>query len=147
MLQDGAAWFLVADGRRARLLIEPRRGAQLTEHWSTEISEDELYDPQDRRPRDSNRIGYGKHTVGNDRNLHEAEEEKFLKRVADMIGDADKQNQFDHLIIAAPPRALGLLRNFLPANAQDRLCATTPKDLVDEDVPRLRERLVDLLRQ
>jgi len=148
MLENGIAWMLVADGRRARVLVERRRGAALEERndLAMEISEDELYDPQDRRARDSNRIGFGKHTVGNDRNLHEAEEEKFLKRVADKVAEADKQRQFDHLIIAAPPRALGMLRGMLPANAQDKICATTPKDLVDEAAPKLRERLQELLR-
>ncbi len=29
MLQNGPAWFLLADGRRARVLIEERRGAAL----------------------------------------------------------------------------------------------------------------------
>ncbi|MBC7767560.1 MAG: host attachment protein [Phycisphaerales bacterium] len=148
MLENGTAWMLVADGRRARVLVEQSRGATLEERadLTMEISEDELYEPQDGRPRDSNRFGHGSHTVGNGRNLHEAEEEKFLKRVADRIGEADKRNQFEHLVIAAPPRALGLLRNLLPTSTQSRICATTPKDLLDEAAPKLRERLKDLLR-
>jgi hypothetical protein len=31
MLQAGEAWFLLADGRRARLLVERARGAALEE--------------------------------------------------------------------------------------------------------------------
>jgi protein required for attachment to host cells len=149
MLENGTAWMLVADGRRARVLVEQRRGAQLEEpsDWAMEISEDELYDPQDRPPRSHDRVGQGRHAVDKGRNLHEAEEEKFLKRVAERLGEAQKQNQFTHLIIAAPPRALGLLRAMLPANAQDRVCATTAKDLLGEDAPKLRERLQDMLRQ
>jgi len=148
MLENGTAWMLVADGRRARVLVEQRRGAPLEERadLAMEISEDELYDPQDRPPRNSNRVGQGRHAVDKGRNLHEAEEEKFLKRVAERVGEADKSNQFEHLIIAAPPRALGMLRSMLPANTQGRICATTPKDLVDEETPRLRERLQELLR-
>ena len=56
MLQNGPAWFLVADGRRARLLTEARRGAALEEAWSIEISPDEMYDPQDRPPRGFDRV-------------------------------------------------------------------------------------------
>lgn len=149
MLENGTAWMLVADGRRARVLVEHRRGAQLEEpsDWAMEIGEDELYDPQDRPPRSYDRVGQGRHAIDKGRNLHEIEEEKFLKRVADRLGEAQKRNQFDHLIIAAPPRALGLLRSMLPANTQDRICATTAKDLLGEDAPKLRERLTDLLRQ
>lgn len=148
MLQNGTAWMLVADGRRARVLVEPRRGAALEEpaDWAMEINEDDLYDPQDRPPRSFDRAGAGRHAMDKGRSLHEAEEEKFLKRVAERLGEADRHRQFEHLVIAAPPRALGLLRNLLPASTQDRICATTPKDLLGEDAPKLRERLQELLR-
>lgn len=148
MLENGTAWMLVADGRRARVLIEERRGASLEERadLAMEISADELYDIQDRPPRSFDRVGAGRHAMDKGRSLHEAEEEKFLKRVAQRVGEADKQNQFDHLVIAAPPRALGLLRSLLPASTQSRICATTPKDLLDEPAQKLRERLQDLLR-
>jgi protein required for attachment to host cells len=49
-------------------------------------------------------------------------------------------------VVAAPPRALGLLRSLLSDAAQARVRAETPKDLLDEDAPKLRERLTDLLR-
>jgi protein required for attachment to host cells len=147
MLQNGPAWFLVADGRRARLLTERRRGAALEEAWTIEIGPDDLYDPSDRPPRSFDRVGAGRHAMDKGRDLHEAEEEKFLKRVADRVGEGEKRKEFAHLVIAAPPRALGLLRNLLPAAAQSRIRAETPKDLLDEDTPKLRERLQDLLRQ
>jgi len=146
MLQNGPAWFLVADGRRARLLTEARRGAALEEAWAIEIGPDDLYDPKDRPPRSFDRAGAGRHAMDKGRDLHEAEEEKFLKRVAERVGDGEKHKRFDHLVIAAPPRALGVLRALLPAGAQSRIRAETPKDLVDEDAPKLRERLHELLR-
>lgn len=146
MLQDGSAWFLVADGRRARVFVEPRRGASLQGGWRMEIGRGDLYDIQDRPPRKFDRVGAGRHAMDKGRNLHEAEEEKFLKRVADRIGDAEKMKQFEHLVIAAPPRALGLLRTLLPRAAQGRIRAATPKDVLDEDAPKLRKRLTDLLR-
>ncbi|UPT63684.1 MAG: host attachment protein [Hyphomonadaceae bacterium JAD_PAG50586_4] len=104
MLQNGTAWMLVADGRRARVLVEQRRGATLEENWSMEIGEEDLYDPQDRPPRSFDSVGPGRHGMER-RDLHEAEEENFLKRVADRIGEAEKQKAFDHLVIAAPARA------------------------------------------
>ncbi len=148
MLQNGPAWFLLADGRRARVWIEERRGAalQAVNGWDMEIEDNDLYEPQDRRPRDSNRIGFGKHTVG-DRNLRDAEEENFLRRLAERVGEAEKQGQFEHLVIAAPPRALGTLRELLPSAVRSRVRAETPKDILDEDHPKLRERLTELLRQ
>ncbi|MGE0532219.1 MAG: host attachment protein [Hyphomonadaceae bacterium] len=148
MLQDGTAWMLVADGRRARVLVEQRRGATLEEpaEWVMEISQEDLYDPQDRPPRSFDRVGQGRHAMDGGRSLHEAEEEKFLKRVADRLGEAEKHRAFDHLVIAAPPRALGLLRNLLPPGAKARIRADLSKDLVDEPATKLRERLTELLR-
>lgn len=147
MLQNGRAWFLVADGRRARLLKEERRGATLTEPWSMEIGEEDTYDPQDRPPRSFDRVGAGRHAMDKGRSLHEQEEENFLKRVAQRITDAEKHGEFDHLVIAAPPRALGLLREKLAGAVQARVRGETPKDLLDETAPQLRERLAELLRQ
>ena len=148
MLQDGIAWMLVADGRRARVLVEQRRGASLEEpsDWAMEIGEEDLYDPQDRPPRSFDRVGAGRHAMDGGRSLHEAEEEKFLKRVADRLGEAERHKQFDHLVIAAPPRALGLLRNMLSAGVKARIRADLSKDLLDEPAPKLRERLIELLR-
>lgn len=146
MLQLGTAWFLVADGRRAKVLIEPRRGADLQQSWAMEIGEADLYDVQDRPPRSFDSVGAGRHALDGGRNLHEAEEEKFLKRVADRVTEAERRNDFDHLVVAAPPRALGLLRSLLSEAAQARVRAETPKDLLDEDAPQLRERLTELLR-
>jgi protein required for attachment to host cells len=148
MLENGRAWFLVADGRRARVFIEERRGAalQTPDGWDLEIEDEDMYEPQDRRPRNSNSVGAGKHAVGNDQSLHEAEEENFLKRLASRLSEAEKRKQFDHLVIAAPPRALGTLRGLLPNAVRSRVRAETPKDIIDEDEPKLRERLRELLR-
>ncbi|MGE3928856.1 MAG: host attachment protein [Hyphomonadaceae bacterium] len=148
MLVDGETWFLLADGRRARLYVQPRRGAtlQAPDDWKLEISDEETYDIQDRPPRSFDRVGAGRHAMDGGRNLHEQEEVKFLKRVADRIVEAEKQKAFRHLVVAAPPRALGILRESLPASVQAYVRAEAPKDLIDESAEQLRTRLEELLR-
>lgn len=148
MLENGVTWFLLADGRRAKLFVEPRRGADLQarQDWTLEISEDELYDPQDRPPRSFDRAGAGRHAMDKGRSLHEQEEENFLKRLAERVSAAAKQQNFDHLVLAAPPRALGALRRQLPDSVRARIRAETDKDILDEDSTRLRQRLEELLR-
>jgi protein required for attachment to host cells len=49
-------------------------------------------------------------------------------------------------VIAAPPRALGILRDLLPSGARSRIRAETRKNLLDESPLKLRERLTELLR-
>ncbi|MDX2276054.1 MAG: host attachment protein [Hyphomonadaceae bacterium] len=148
MLDAGEAWFLLADGRRARLLVERVRGAALEERadWTVEIGPEDLYDPQDRPPRSYDSVGAGRHAMDGGRSLHEAEEEKFLARIAARIDEAAKHDQLEHLFVAAPPRALGILRDRLGKPAQARLRASAAKDLLDEDVQKLRKRLTDLMR-
>ena len=146
MLQGGRTWFLLADGRRARLLTEERRGAELQTAWSMEIGPEDMYDPQDRPPRSFDRVGPGRHAMDKGRSLHEQEEEKFLRRVADRIGAGEKQAAFEHLVVAAAPRALGLLRANFGQSVHARLRATAAKDVLDENEAALRERLRELLR-
>lgn len=148
MLEPGPTWFLTADGRRARIWIEPRRGAALEApaELAMEIAESELYAPQDRPPRSFDRKGEGRHAMDGGRDLHEEEEEKFLARVAAHLAEAEKRGAFAHLAIAAPPRALGRLRNALTPAVRARLRAEAPKDLLDESAQDLRTRLTDMLR-
>jgi protein required for attachment to host cells len=148
MLSNGTVWLLLADGRRARVLVEERRGAALSEPtaWVMQISEEDLYDPQDRPPRSFESVGAARHGMDGGRNLHEKEEENFLKRVAARVTEAEKQGGFAHLVVAAPPRALGLLRAQFPPAVKARVRNELDKDLLDEDTPRLRERLRELLR-
>jgi protein required for attachment to host cells len=145
MLETGRLWFLVADGRRARILVEERRGATLAEPETLrfEIGPGDLYQPQDRAPRAHESVGSARHAMDGGRNLHEAEEEKFLRRVAaSMAGSGD----FAHLAIAAPPRALGILRTALPEAVRARVRGEAALDIVSETAAQLRERLRELLR-
>lgn len=148
MLQDGTVWFLVADGRRARVLVQLRRGGPLDGPggWQMEIEKIDLYESQDRPPRLHDRMGDNRHAMTKGPSLHEQEELNFLRRVADRVGQSEKEGAFDHLVITAPPRALGELRQLLPHAVQARIRAEAHKDVVDENPDRLRERLQELLR-
>lgn len=148
MLESGSVWFLIADGRRARVLVERGRGADLEElpEWAVTIGAEDLYEPQDRPPRSFDRVGAGRHAMDKGRSLHEQEEEKFLKRLADRVGEAEKDGVLEHVVIAAPPRALGILRSQFSDGVRARIRSEVAKDLLDEDAPALRDRLRDLLR-
>lgn len=147
MLQQGKVWFLIADGRRARVLVEAKRGATLEEpaEWVLSISDEDRYAPQDRPARAFDSMGSSRHAMDGGRNLHEQEEVNFLTRLSARISDAEKNGAFEHLVIAAPPRALGLLRSLISDSARARVRADLAKDVLAEDAPRLRERLHEVL--
>lgn len=148
MIEDGVTWFLLADGRRARVLVELRRGAALQESadWIMKIGPAELHEPRDRAPRSFDRIGPARHAMDKGANPHEQEEASFLDRVAARVGEAEKHNAFAHLVIAAPPRALGLLREALSSPVRARVRAEAALDILDETPEALRARLTELLR-
>ena len=141
MLNGGVTWVLLADGRRARVLAEEKRGGAVAERAAWEISEDELYDPQDRPPRSFESTGAHRHAMDGGVDLHEEEEKKFLKRVAGEVEAAAQARAFEHLVIAAPPRALGVLRTMLPDAVRRKIQIETPKDLVSESEEAVRARL------
>lgn len=67
------------------------------------------------------------------------EEFRFLGRVAQFI-DSQAQ-QFDELVIAAAPKALGLLRKQLPGKVQDKVRAEINKEFTNLPLGDLRKRL------
>lgn len=146
MLEPGILWFVLADGRRARVLVESKRGDPLRQELAMELGPEDSYDVQDRPPRSFDRVGQGRHAMDKGRSLHEQEEEKFLKRLADRLNEGAKRKQYAHLALAAPPRALGSLRALLSDAARAAVRADASKDVLSEDDASLRARLTEMLR-
>jgi len=148
MLETGKLWFVVADGRRARVWVQTARGDELEERadLAMHLGPEDSYEPQDRPARAHDSIGPGRHAMDKGASLHEREEENFLSRLADRINDAATRKLFAHLAIAAPPRALGLLRPLLSDAASSALRADLDKDVLDEGDEALRAHLMEMLR-
>lgn len=148
MLQQGEVWFLIVDGRQARVLAEVRRGAELRElsDWTMSLSDEDALEAQDRPPRTFDRVGPGRHAVGDDRDLRQEEEDRFAKRVVERLEAASQAGAFAHLVVAAPPRALGVFRGLLSSALQAKLRADIAKDLLKEDAAALKPRLEAALR-
>jgi protein required for attachment to host cells len=60
---------------------------------------------------------------------HELEEQRFTESLAGDVNRAALAKQFDRLILAAPPRTLGILRKSLSSHATERVIAELDKDL------------------
>lgn len=148
MLQNGEAWFLVADGRKAHMWSQMRRGAPLERVTDGEMdfSEEDALEAQDRPVRVHESVGPMRHGSGDDRDLRQEEEDRFLARVMRRLDSVAQAGGFAHLVIAAPPRALGVLRGLLTPALQQRLRAEIPKDVVKETRPDLQERFAEALR-
>jgi len=70
------------------------------------------------------------HGVDGERSTHEHELTQFAKNVAQRI-DTDRTNhEFDRLVLVAPPKMLGLLRQSLTKPSHAMLAAEIPKDIL-----------------
>ena len=138
----GTTWIVVADGDQARIFEERQRAGEVREveaHRMGRVGGD--------YPRAAahgatvhDRAGYGQHGAG-ERVPHQEAEDRFLERVAESLVEPLRHNTFESLVIMAPPRALGVLRQALPKAAQARLVGTDPHECIRETAEDIRGRL------
>lgn len=72
------------------------------------------------------------------------ENELFAKEVAQCLYNARVNNSMEKLIIVAPPKFLGLLREKLDAPTQKRVLHTLSKDLSKASLNDIQEAVSDL---
>ena len=72
------------------------------------------------------------HSTGGEHSPRKVEAERFARRIVEALDEARRQQQYDRLIVMAPPAFLGLLRKEMPAAVHALLSAEIAKDLVHE---------------
>ena len=133
---------VVADGGGARAFEEPRRHGPLRERVDWRM----FPNPADRQlaythgGTASERMGSGRHNVL-DAPPTEAAETHFLREVAERLNRVAAADGFAHLVLIAPPKALGVLRKHLAPAALRRFELTDDHDRRAEDAETLRRSL------
>jgi len=74
--------------------------------------------------------------------FHQIEEDRFAAETADLLKQRALRNEFESLIIVAPPRTLGELRKHYHKTVSDRLAGEIDKDLTGHTVPQIEEALL-----
>ena len=126
-------WIVVADGQRASVFHNdgPGKGLQTVDGLGGERagarSHDMVTDKPGRMQGFAGATGAAAMTARTD--PHALEEARFTEQLAGEINQAALEKRFDRLILAAPPRTLGILRKALSDHAADRIMATLDKDL------------------
>ncbi|MDP1632762.1 MAG: host attachment protein [Caulobacter sp.] len=147
MIPDGRTLVVVADGARARLFEEKRRGGPLTEHpnWLAGVElKQRGHGPAPGRVFDSH--GYASHGVGGE-TPHDKSEREFIVDLVKRVETVVREHDFDDLVVIAAPRALGNLREALPTGLQKKLRETAPKDRLDETDKEIHQALQDMRRE
>jgi protein required for attachment to host cells len=147
MIEDGRTLVVVADGRKARVFEEARRGGPLHERaeWLSDLAE---FKPgQGGSPgRVYDRMGHASHGVTTD-SPNDKGERAFVEGLVAEVDRIVQQHAIDELVLIAAPRALGVLRAALPkglerklkeSDAHDRTAATTSE--IEEALRALRRK-------
>ena len=137
-------WVIVCDGKKA--LVLENAGDEKFLNLKTR----EVFDHPDLRTHELGTDAPGRSfsSVGNGRSAmeqtdwHAQEEEKFLRKVAGHLDAAVKAGEAKSLILVAPPRALGVLRQAYSHNLRDALRAEIDKDFVKLPVHEIEKHLV-----
>ncbi|HWH18562.1 MAG TPA: host attachment family protein [Allosphingosinicella sp.] len=74
--------------------------------------------------------------------FHQLEEARFAAETAEMLKKRALRNEFENLIIVAPPRTLGELRKHYHKEVEKRLAGEVAKDLTGHPVEQIEKILM-----
>lgn len=137
-------WILAADANRGRIFKADSLSGKLEEHLDlvhtqARLSESEL--ARHSRGTFSNNMGAERHGLNQQGSIKEHHARVFAKQVAEELANSEGQHQFKNLVLVASPRFLGLLRQELCKNVNERVCFELNKDLTTLSPSELRKHL------
>ena len=86
--------------------------------------------------------GYSGRVAYEDTNFHQQEEDRWAAAAADRVNRRVLRNDFDQLVIVAPPKTLGVLRKKLHKEAERKLLCEIPKEMTRRPIPDIEALLV-----
>ncbi len=138
------ALVLVADGKKMLFLRnqgdEEIIDLRMEAHDQREDRKDGEIKP-DAPGTGSPRVGIGRDTM-EETDFHQQEEDRWVKDAADELKKRALRNDFEALVVIAPPKALGVLRKELHKQVEKRIVATFNKEMTDRPIPDIEELLV-----
>ena len=141
-IPHGALVF-VGDGKK--MLFLRNKGDSGMLDLRTE-SHDERSDAMDRDMKtdapgtQSPRVGMGRDTM-EETDFHQQGEDRWVKDAAEQLNKRALSNDFNALVVVAPPKALGVLRKKLHKETERRIVLTVNKEMTDRPIPDIEEML------
>ena len=145
MALPNQALVLVADGRK--MLFLRNHGDQNQIDLRTEAHDER----EDRKDRDiksdapgtiGQSAGYSGRVAYEETDFHQLEEDRWAKEAAERLRERALRNDFEDLVVVAPPKALGVLRKELHKEVERRILFTCNKEMTDRPIPEIEELLV-----
>jgi protein required for attachment to host cells len=142
-LPDGA-WVVVCDGRKA-LILENVGDADYPDLRTRDVDKQDHPATSelgvDRPGRVHQRVGSHRSAM-QETDWHDQAEEAFLVDLVHRLDSALLSKAVKHLVMVAPPRALGALRKSYSDHIRSALIAEIDKDLTTMPVDQIEKHLV-----
>ena len=134
-MRKTTTWVVVADGARARRLVNEGPGKGLEELPGGAMAAEHAPSRDikaDRPGRTFDSAGQGRHAKEPPTDPHRDAKRRFAREVAVRLDAAHKRGDFDRVVLIAPPQALGDLRACLSKGVQAKVSAELAKDLTKD---------------
>jgi len=130
-MKHARIWYIIADGGRARFVERDEAGAYRTVvSFDSADRHERSHDMgRDRPARVKESANSARHAVEPRHDLHEAAKEDFIALVATEIEAEHGRDQFDRLVLVAPPGVLTALKQKLSKPMTKIVASDLQKDL------------------
>ena len=145
------AFVVVADGRKMLFLrnegdeVHPNLQVERKRVQENPATGDQATDLSGRAQ--STRMQGGTFASGggtmDNADFHQIEEDRFAADTAELLKARALNNDFESLIIVAPPKTLGELRKHYHKEVENRLAGEIDKDLTRHTIPEIEQALLD----
>lgn len=137
------ALVLVADGKKLLFLRNKGDEGMIDLRTESHDHRDDRKDSEiktDAPGTQGQSAGYGRPAM-DETDFHQQEEDRWVKDAAEELKKRALRNDFDSLVIIAPPKALGVLRKELHKEVERRIILTVNKEMTDRPIPDIEELL------
>ena len=86
--------------------------------------------------------GYSGRVAHEETDFHQQEEDRWAVSAAEQVNERVLRNDFEQLVIVAPPKTLGVLRKKLHKEAERRILCEIPKEMTRRPIPDIEALLV-----
>ena len=136
-------WIVVCDGAKA-LVLE-----NVGDEKFLNLKTRQVFDQPDKKTREIGTDAPGRtfNSVGSKRSameqtdFHTQEEERFLQEIAGLLDTEVKAGHVKGIVVVAPPRALGVLRQAYSKGVREMVSAEIDKDFVKMPVHEIEKHL------
>lgn len=147
-MKQQTTWILIADAGTAHVVANSGKTSDLA--MVDDIRLEGNPSPgrdlaADRPGRAFDRAGDGRHGMEPSTAPRAVEQERFAREITAVLDEAAQQQRYDRLVLVAPPKFMGLLRDRLPAGVALKVSAELTKDLTKLSIHELPPHLATVL--